>query len=124
MKTIGTITLKKAYTFTQYSECAAWTDYVKCEPQTVELRTDGYWVCAKFNGILETSTFPNGSRNVGQPAQACIQTQKHGGIGGWMDSEFYKVEIIDPSLAIRAIGQYPDGCGSKTGQPILALLEA
>lgn len=120
MKTIGKITLKKTNTFIQYSECAAWTDYVTCLPQTVELRTDGYWVCAKFDGILTTTTFPSGSRDVGQPAQACVQTQRFGGIGDWMDSELFSMEITDPSLTLKAMGTYPEGC-SKPGQPIMAL---
>jgi hypothetical protein len=121
MRTIGKITLKKQYRFTQYSECAAWTDYVTCEPQTVDLRIDDYWACAKFDGVLTVSTFPSGSRHVGQSAQAGVQTQKFGGIGDWLNSDLFSVEITDPSLCIKAMGVYSDGCGESSGKPILAL---
>lgn len=122
MKAIGKITLKKAHEFTQYSECAAWTDYVTCQPQTAELRIDDYWACAKFDGILTRSSFPSGSRNVGNEAQAGVQTQKHGGIGYWMDSELFSVEITDPNYSIVTVGTYPDGCGEVSGKPIVALV--
>lgn len=119
MKTIGKITLKKQYEFTQYSEYAAWTDYIVCEPQTVDLRTDGYWLCAKFDGIISHSSFP--TPRTGK-WQAFFQTQKFGGIGDILDSEMFSVQITDPTLSVQVVGQYSEGCGSKSGQPILALL--
>ncbi len=69
---VGTVTLTAPKLFTQYGEHAAWTDYVQCEPQTVELRFEGgYWLCARFVGVLESTSYPN--RHVGTPATAHTQ---------------------------------------------------
>lgn len=124
MKTkIGSITLKKKHEFTQYGEHAAWTEYVTCEPHTVDLFTDGYWVFAAFNGTLTRSTYPSGAREIGKPSQAFIQTQKFGGIGGWADPDsMYAIELL-PAYTLEKKGTYPDGC-TKPGSPILALEEA
>ena len=115
--TIGRITLKKQYEFTQYSECAAWTDYVTCQPQTVDLKRydDGYWVGGAFDGTLTRSTFPSGDRHVGEPAKACFQTQSFGGIGDWMDCELYSIEITNPAFEVYQASTY------SNGRPMLAL---
>lgn len=122
MKTkIGQITLKQKHEFTQYSESAAWTDYVTCEPQTVDLFTDGYWVFAAFNGILTSSTFPSGARAIGHPAKAHIQTQKFGGIGHWADSDLYAINLTPGAYNLKEVGRYTAECGPSAGKPILAL---
>lgn len=115
---IGTITLKKRHEFTQYSESAAWTDYVTCEPQTVELFRDDYWAFAKFNGILTRTTFP--LRTIGDEHPAGIQTQKWGGIADWMDSDLFSVTLL-PEYRLKEVGRYSEGCGARSGFPILAL---
>lgn len=108
--TIGTITLRKKTKFTQYSEHAAWTDYVTCESQTVELRyVDGYWCCAKFDGVLTATTFPPGSRTVGDSAQSYFQTQAFGGIGQIIDGDLYSIEITNPAFALNVVGKYSNG---------------
>lgn len=115
---IGSITLTERYQFTQYSECAAWTDYVTCEPQTVDLFYDGYWVFASFNGSLTATTFPNadGWRTIGQPQKAHVQTQAWGGIAGWFGCEnMLRVSITHPDYEIRQVSKYDDG------RPMLAL---
>ena len=115
---IGTVTLLQPYRFTQYSEHAAWTDYVSCEPQTVELRLiDNYWVCAKFNGTLTETSFPSGARNVGQPAEAAIQRNRH---GFDIESDLFKFEL-DSNVQLKAMGKYGEGCGKNSGQDILFL---
>ena len=123
---IGTLTLKRRHEFTQYSECAAWTDYVTCEPQTVDLFSydDGYWVGGAFAGILTQTTFPPGSRTVGAATSAGVQTQRFGGIGDWMDGELFSVTITDPSLVLAQVGVYGDGCGERAGKPMMALQPA
>lgn len=106
---VGTITLKKAYEFTQYSECAAWTDYVACEPQTVELRyVDNYWLCAHFAGKLSQTTFPNrdGWRKIGQDQNAAFQTQA---FGVNPDTDLFHCEITNPDWTIKQVSEYSDG---------------
>jgi hypothetical protein len=103
---IGTITLRSRKEFTQYGEHAAWTDYVTCDPQTVELKTDGYWVYAAFNGILTRSSYPSGARHIGREQQASIQTQGYGGIGRWL--EHYDIALTAPH-SLKQVGTYDDG---------------
>lgn len=115
-RVIGTIQLKKSHRFTQYGQNAADTDYVQCEPQTVELKQyDGkYWVGASFNGKLDATTI-NYQREIGQPMRASVQTQAWAGIGHWMECDLYKIEITHPDLEVRQVAQYNDG------RPMLAL---
>lgn len=121
---VGTITLKKQYQFTQYSEYAAWTDYVTCQPQTVPLYRDDYWVFASFDGVLSSTTFDNrdGYRKLGQPWKAHVQTQKFGGIGHWMDSELYRVELA-PAYTLAEHGVYGPDCGEAAGKTIVSLID-
>jgi hypothetical protein len=120
MKTkIGTITLNRTHKFTQYHESASMTDYVTCEPQTVDLFTDGYWVFTSFDGVLTSSTY----RDIGGPARALVQTQAHGGIGSWLVEDMYTV-TLSPEYAVRECGRYPEGCGAASGMAILALAAA
>jgi len=118
MKTIGTITLKKRYEFTQYGEHAAWTDYVTCDPQTVALRYDGYWLLATFDGVLTRSTYPSGARQIGLKAQAWLQTQAW---GMNVNLDLFEYEITNPDYIVAEMGTYSEGCGEKTGKHILAL---
>lgn len=115
---IGKITLKRTHEFTQYGEHAAWTDYVTCEPQTVELKSDGSRIFASFVGVLTESTYPPGARHIGQPAKALIQTQACGGIGGWLLA--YGVELND-EFEVSEVGRYGQDCGAHSGMAILAL---
>ncbi len=120
MKTkIGTIKLNKTQEFIQYSEYSAWTDYVTCEPQEVDLFTDSYWIFMSCDGILTRSTFPSSARNIGQPAKACSQTQACGGIGHWAD----RITLL-PAYTIEQVGTYGEGCGQSTGKPVVALRKA
>ncbi len=110
---VGTITLLKQTRFEQYSECAAWTDYVTCEPQTVELRyVDNYWMCATFDGVLTASSFPPGSRIVGLPAKASFQTQA---FGLPINLKLFSYEITHPDYCVATVGRYEDG------RPMIAL---
>lgn len=115
---VGAVTLLKEHRFTLYSEHAAWTDYVLCQPQTVDLKYDGYWLFASFEGVLELSTFPAGSRVVGSPARACWQTQAWGLAG--LGSHLFKAEFAAP-WGVEQVGTYDAGCGDLSGKPILAM---
>jgi len=117
MKTkIGSITLKRSHCFTQYSESAAYTDYVTCEPQTVDLfrYDDGYWIGAVFQGILTATTFNDAFHIVGSPKSAFCQTQAFGGIDGWIDSELFTINL-NADWTTEKVGNY------ESGKPIFAL---
>lgn len=112
---IGTITLKTPHTFTQYSEHAAWTDYVSCKPQTVPLKYDGYWLFASFEGVLQATTFPPGSREVGSPAKALTQ-QSHCGFSG--NHHLFTFQI-DKGEVFESGSHYNEGCTpALVGKPI------
>lgn len=117
---IGTVALLKPCTFTQYSEHAAWTDYVRCEQQEVELRlVDNYWVCASFDGVLETTTFPPGSRLTGSEQKAFCQWSKFGALAQ-VSGSLFDVRLNEGYRFAKA-GTYGDGCGESTGKDILFL---
>jgi hypothetical protein len=58
MRRIGTITLNEPHTyrFAGY-ECAAWWQDVTCEPQTVEIRSNGYYAAWGFDGTVTDAYF-------------------------------------------------------------------
>lgn len=112
---VGTVTLTRTKVFTVYSETASRTDYVACEPQTVDLRwVDHYWLCARFQGRLSATTFSTG-RTVGTPDSASVQ---------WSYAGFSPVDLaeawFDVALtvgAVEIVGQYGPGT-TKPGSPI------
>lgn len=110
---IGKINLPEKREFTQYGEHAAWTDYITCEPQTVDLKYDGYWVFAGFDGVLTGSSYPSGAREIGGPARALVQTQAWGGIGNWKDRI-----TLSPGWEFKQVGAYDDG------KPMFALAKS
>ncbi len=114
-KTIGTVTLNKPRTFTQYSETASRTDYVRCEPQTVELRwVDNYWLCARFEGVIESSSFTN--RTVGEPATAGAQWSYAGFDPSALAEAGFDVDVT--AGRVEQVGVYSEGC-SRPGAPIM-----
>lgn len=57
-KKIGTITLTEIETFTNRNyETASWWSEVTCEPQTVDLYSNGYYVSFGFEGIRSDEYF-------------------------------------------------------------------
>jgi hypothetical protein len=58
MKKIGTVTLSETRTFTQYGEVAAWSNKIQCEPQAVDLFSDGYCIRYSFAGVVTESDTP------------------------------------------------------------------
>lgn len=106
---IGTITLTRSHEFTQYSECAAWSDYVTCDPQTVPLFYDGYWAFATFRGVLTRSTYPSNARQIGRADTAHVQTQACGGLGDWLlKAGNYDINLSSDWM-MKQVGVYDDG---------------
>jgi hypothetical protein len=55
---IGEAELVAGRTFHDRSfECAAWWQDVICEPQTVEVQANGYWVIFRFSGAVTAADF-------------------------------------------------------------------
>ena len=103
-KIIGTVTLTESKKFTCYSETASRTDYVTCEPQTVDLKWDGYWLFASFSGTLTATTFPGTSRTIGEPDRAGAQWSHAG-----FDPEALKALGFDVTLTagrVEQVGTY------------------
>lgn len=114
---VGKISLLSSGVFTQYTECAAWTYYVECHNQTVDLFIDDYWAFCAFDGICKRNTLPRNESKNGQPMKAFLQIQKFGGIGNWLCDDTLKVEITNPEYSIQRVGTYSDG------KPMLALVK-
>ena len=111
---VGTVTLTQPKRFTQYSECAAWTDYVDCQPQTVELRwCDNYWLCATFQGVLGATTYPN--RTIGSPDTGSVQWSYAGFDPEQLAERGYTVELI--AGHVDDVGVYGPGT-THPGTPI------
>lgn len=56
---IGTARLTEATEYTDRSyPNAGWWRKVKCEPQEVEITSNGYWVCWGFDGTVTDEHFP------------------------------------------------------------------
>jgi hypothetical protein len=91
MRRIGTAVLTERHTFTNGYECAAWWQDVTCEPQTVELRSNGYWVCARFEGTVTDAYF--GSLYCGVPIGTYDKSRDVGGPGA------YTVQMYDYDVA-------------------------
>jgi len=107
---VGTLTLNVKKEFIQYGSNAADTDYVTCEPQTVDVMQHGddYWLCAQFVGIL-TGTTRTYMVKIGEPAVAHLQTQSFGGVRDWLRCADTTLEITHPDLEIATVGKYDDG---------------
>lgn len=113
---VGTLELLAPHTFLQYGSHAADTDWVACEPQTVDLMQHGddYWVCATLAGTLAKTTRTYQVK-IGQFEGAFLQTQSCGGIGDWANNPLYRLTITHPELSLQQVSTYADG------SPMLAL---
>ena len=59
LRRIGQVELLEPETFTKRDfGVAAWWEKVSCQPQTVELKSNGYWVCWSFAGNVIDAHFP------------------------------------------------------------------
>jgi hypothetical protein len=123
---VGLLTLNRAETFTQYSECAAWTDYVTCEPQSADLWFDGYWVFASFNGKLTSSSFPEKIEHRQKLVQSAhVQNQAFGGVDSWLAAgALLTVSITNPDYSLRQVSTYSDGRPMFAVQPATARVAA
>jgi hypothetical protein len=115
---IGAITLRLRKTFRQQFETASWYEDVECEPQTVELLSNGYWLIFTFEGACTSSYFVNRvfqassaevDRNVGQARNYTVQTYAYFlhellGIGG-----DYRVLLDDDVLVVGQVSQCGEG---------------
>lgn len=55
---IGEVELLSEQTFRNQFEVAAWWEDVTCQPQAVELKSNGYWVVWAFHGLVTNAHFP------------------------------------------------------------------
>ncbi len=112
--TVGTVTLTAPKRFTNYSETASRTDYVECQPQTVELRFEGgYWLCARFEGTLAASSFTN--RTIGEPFTSGAQWSYAGFDPDVLAKHGYDVQLTKGH--VETVGTYGPGT-SNPGSPI------
>lgn len=113
---VGRVTLTERKRFTVYSETASRTDYVDCEPQTVDLRwVDRYWLCARFHGVLGATTYRKDSE-LGTPDSAGAQWSYAGFSPDALRGMGFDVELTAGRIENR--GTYGPGCGDSTGKPI------
>lgn len=103
MRRIGIITLNTQHTYRyQGYECAAWWQEVTCEPQTVELRSNGYYVGWAFDGIVTDAYF--GSLWGGVPVGSYDKARDTNKPGRHSVSGLYGYEFA----AMIAEGRVPD----------------